>query len=268
MVDDKTTHLKMPLPHPSNLLGEDVLRLAQALTLADAAIKALQTAMATAQNTLGTHGHSAASATAAGFMSANDKAKLDGIAAGANAYAHPASHPASIITQDANNRFMTDAERTKLSGIAAGATAYSHPASHPASIITQDANNRFVSDAEKQAWSNKMPVGLWGHAGPCVQVTDFNVTPAANAFLMASAATGAPNATGWWMVHQMVHNADWKTQIAYGFAGNDGQIVMRHLTHNGTWGAWSANLVVSAAEKAAWNAAAATAGGGEAFSAF
>ncbi|PUE20350.1 pyocin knob domain-containing protein [Limnohabitans sp. WS1] len=263
MVDDKTPHLQMPLPHPSNLLGEDVLRLAQALTLADAAIKALQTAMATAQNTLGTHGHAAATAAAAGFMAAADKAKLDGIAAQANAYSHPAEHPPSIIKQDAGNRFMTDLERQKLAGIEASANAYAHPAEHPPSIIKQDTNNRLVSDAEKQAWSNKMAVGLWGHAGPCVSVTDFNVTPDANAFLMASAATGAPNATGWWLVQQMVHNNRWKTQIAYGFAGNDGQIVMRQMFDT-AWGAWSANLVVSDAEKAAWNSG----GGGEAFSAF
>ncbi len=36
------------------------------------------------------HSHSAASASAAGFMSAADKQKLDGVAAGANNYAHPA----------------------------------------------------------------------------------------------------------------------------------------------------------------------------------
>lgn len=111
MVDDKTPHLQMPLPHPSNLLGEDVLRLVQALQIADAAIKAVQAAMATANQTLAAHGHSAATAAVAGFMSATDKAKLDGIAGGANAYSHPASHPASMVTQDANNRFVSDAEK-------------------------------------------------------------------------------------------------------------------------------------------------------------
>lgn len=267
MVDDKTPNLQMPLPHPSNLLGEDVLRLVQALQIADTAIKALQTAVATANQSLTAHGHSAATAATAGFMSATDKAKLDGIAANANAYSHPATHPASVIAQDANNRFMTDAERAKLAGIAANANAYAHPATHPASIIAQDANNRFVSDAEKAAWAAKMAVGFLGHAGPCVGVTDFNATPDANGFFMASNALGAPNTTGWWLVQQMVHNARWKTQIAYGFAGNDRQIVMRQMTDNGTtgvWGAWSANLVVTAAEKAAWNSG----GGGEAFSAF
>ncbi len=126
-----------------------------------------------------THTHANASTTVAGFMSDADKVKLDGVAAGANnfTYAHPANHPASVIVQDASNRFVTDAEKTtwsakaetththaaatttvagfmsdvdkvKLDGISAGATAYVHPANHPASIITQDASNRFVTDAE------------------------------------------------------------------------------------------------------------------------
>ena len=34
-------------------------------------------------------------------------------------------------------------------------TVYKHPDKHPASIITQDANNRFVTDAEKAAWNAK-----------------------------------------------------------------------------------------------------------------
>lgn len=55
--------------------------------------------------------HANASTSVAGFMSATDKTKLDGVATGANAYTHPANHPASIITQDASNRFVTDAEK-------------------------------------------------------------------------------------------------------------------------------------------------------------
>lgn len=36
-----------------------------------------------------------------------------------------------------------------------GVTAYTHPASHPPSIIAQDASNRFVTDAEKSTWNGK-----------------------------------------------------------------------------------------------------------------
>lgn len=53
----------------------------------------------------------AATTSAAGLMSAVDKAKLDNVAAGANNYVHPASHPASMITPDAMHRFVTDTEK-------------------------------------------------------------------------------------------------------------------------------------------------------------
>lgn len=95
-----------------------------------------------------------ASTTEAGRMSAADKVKLNGVAAGANNYTHPSTHPPSIIAQDASNRFMTDAERTKLSGIAAGANAYVHPSTHPATIITEDSTHRFVTDANKAEWDS------------------------------------------------------------------------------------------------------------------
>ncbi|WP_259391658.1 tail fiber protein [Paenibacillus sp. 1011MAR3C5] len=49
----------------------------------------------------------------------------------------------------------TTAEKSKLAGIAAGANNYAHPSTHPPSIIAQDANSRFVSDAEKSTWNAK-----------------------------------------------------------------------------------------------------------------
>ena len=62
-----------------------------------------------------THSHGDATTGASGFMSATDKAKLDGVASGATNYTHPANHSPSIITQDANNRFVTDAEKAAWS---------------------------------------------------------------------------------------------------------------------------------------------------------
>lgn len=58
------------------------------------------------------HTHTAATTAAAGFMSAADKTKLDGIATGANKYIHPDAHPATMVTQDSTHRFITDTERT------------------------------------------------------------------------------------------------------------------------------------------------------------
>ena len=91
-----------------------------------------------------------------------EKTKLGTVEPGANNYSHPATHPASIIVQDADNRFMTDVERNKLAGISAGATNYQHPANHAPSIISQDANNRFVTDAQIAAWNSKADAGLTG----------------------------------------------------------------------------------------------------------
>lgn len=54
-----------------------------------------------------------ASPAADGLMSAADKSKLNGIAAGANNYVHPGSHPATMITEDVTHRFATDAEKAK-----------------------------------------------------------------------------------------------------------------------------------------------------------
>lgn len=58
-----------------------------------------------------------------GLMSKEDKAKLDGVEAQANKYEHPANHPASVIAQDANNRFVTDAEKATWNGKANNAPA-------------------------------------------------------------------------------------------------------------------------------------------------
>ena len=76
------------------------------------------------------HAHGAATASAAGFMSAADKSKLDSVAEGANNYSHPTNHPASIITQDAENRFVTDAEKAAWNSKEAGGTAEAAMTAH------------------------------------------------------------------------------------------------------------------------------------------
>ncbi|AWK04727.1 hypothetical protein HYN56_11030 [Flavobacterium crocinum] len=46
---------------------------------------------------------------------------------------------------------LSDTEITRLATL----SNYVHPANHPASIITQDTGNRFVSDTEKSSWNSK-----------------------------------------------------------------------------------------------------------------
>ncbi|WP_342417183.1 pyocin knob domain-containing protein [Paenibacillus sp. FSL R10-2782] len=71
----------------------------------------------------GVHTHANATPTTPGFESAADKAKLDGIEAGANNYVHPVTHPPSIIVQDTSNRFVTDAEKAAWDAKAETTTA-------------------------------------------------------------------------------------------------------------------------------------------------
>lgn len=66
------------------------------------------------------------------------------------------THPAAT---DTDAGFMSVAQVNKLAGIADNANNYTHPANHPPAIITQDANNRFVTDAEKAAWNAKVATG-------------------------------------------------------------------------------------------------------------
>lgn len=66
----------------------------------------------------------------------NYKSKLDGIAAGATKTENSSTN---------GNIKINGAEQT----------VYTHPANHPASVITQDSNNRFVSDIEKVSWNAK-----------------------------------------------------------------------------------------------------------------
>ena len=50
---------------------------------------------------------------------------------------------------------FTSEEKTKLSGIEEGANKYIHPSTHPASMIVETSEKRFVSDIEKATWNAK-----------------------------------------------------------------------------------------------------------------
>jgi len=62
---------------------------------------------------------------------------------------------ANIAELNAIEQAFTTALKNKLDGIAANANNYTHPANHPPAIISQDATNRFVTDAEKTTWNAK-----------------------------------------------------------------------------------------------------------------
>lgn len=83
------------------------------------------------------HGHSNATTGVAGYMSAADKSKLDGIEANARADQTGAEIKAAYEGMADTNAF-TDSEKTKLSGIAAGAQVNPSASSMLASLLTVD----------------------------------------------------------------------------------------------------------------------------------
>lgn len=68
---------------------------------------------------------------------------------------YPITTSENLRLKDSEN-FMSDEEKAKLAGVAEGATKYNHPATHGASMIRQDKNNRFVADDEKAVWYAKL----------------------------------------------------------------------------------------------------------------
>ena len=75
----------------------------------------------------------------------------------------------------------TTAEKTKLAGVADNANNYAHPSTHPASIITESTSRRFVSDTQIAVYSGKQDalsesdnVSLSGNV---VDLTETGVAP-------------------------------------------------------------------------------------------
>lgn len=172
-IDDRTPYQHYPKPNPDNLLQDDAPRLRDALDAIDADIHAkLDAATYTASDvltklagvdgngsgldadlldgihasgfSLSTHGHAAATTSAAGFLSASDKAKLDGIESGAQVNtvtsvntatgavvltatdvgAATSGHGHAAATPSAAG-FLSAVDKTKLDGIGALANVQS-----------------------------------------------------------------------------------------------------------------------------------------------
>lgn len=62
----------------------------------------------------------------------------------------------TAVVTTAKSGLMSSADKTKLDGVATGANNYTHPATHPPTVIAQNASNRFVTDTEKSVWNGKL----------------------------------------------------------------------------------------------------------------
>lgn len=93
-------------------------------------------------------------ATTAAFTLA-DESKLDGLSNYTHPTTHSISEVSGLQAELDSKVDDSQVLTNVPAGAVFTDTIYTHPASHPASIITQDANNRFVTDAEKTAWNQK-----------------------------------------------------------------------------------------------------------------
>lgn len=128
---------------------------------------------------------------------------LNGLKQWATIYTHPTTSGNKHIPSGgaANQVLKYSADGTAVWGTDEN-TIYTHPTNHLPSIITQDANNRFVTDVEKATWNGKAnpPTAVtatlsttWTGSGPYTQsVTVSGVTSTNNITVsLASTATQA-----------------------------------------------------------------------------
>ncbi|MGL5316810.1 MAG: hypothetical protein ACRC92_26370 [Peptostreptococcaceae bacterium] len=176
-----------------------------------------------------------------GLMSAADKVKLNGIATGANNYSHPPTHPASVIVQDANNRFVTDAEKTAWNGKA--------NASHGNHVPTvQTANNQIFLRNDGN-WATVTPANIGAatanHGHTSVESATYmsiNNTESKSVgrlqFFQTSGNTAIMPGGGWYSLLRMQHggyaNGYWQ-DLAISF-DSDNLYFRRNV--NGSLGSW------------------------------
>jgi hypothetical protein len=133
-----------------------------------------------------------ATETNAGLLSPAEKTKLSGLQSALD----------TKVDKATGKSLLSDSEIARLATL----NNYTHPANHQPSIITQDANNRFVTDAEKATWNAKQSISQKntanGYAGlgsdgklissqlPSITISDTFVTANQAAMLAVTAETG------------------------------------------------------------------------------
>jgi hypothetical protein len=118
--------------------------------------------------------HGVATQSAAGFISTSDKTKLDNIAIGANNYTHPASHPASMITEDATHNFVTTIEKSTWNSSISDIDATSVTLSHGLNNVTVSSNGVDTVPFNVLNIKGRTLVNLLGRDGNCEDVSKFN----------------------------------------------------------------------------------------------
>jgi hypothetical protein len=166
--------------------------------------------------------HAIATQTEAGFHSIPDKIKIDGIEAGANKYVHPVSHPPSIITQDAGNRFVTDAEKAAWNAKAAQTDVGSIT-----SLLTNNKSNTVAAINELFTSASN------GKTAVAAAITGKGI-PASGADTFAQLATKVSAIEDW--VYKSGNIVQAKSEGKPSFGSTPTTIAVLEITKGGTFG--------------------------------
>lgn len=104
--------------------------------------------------------------------------------------------------------------------------------------VTSDTST--ISDIMNYAGDNRLAFGLGGN---CINMltTDLDSYPAKTGFYMGHDGANRPTTVytsdDWWYVEQLVHNDDYRVQIARSFF--DGNRQYQRVKENGTWKVWA-----------------------------
>lgn len=189
------------------------------------------------------HSHAAAGTSQAGYMSATDKTKLDGIAAGANNYAHP--------TGDGNLHVpatgTTNAGKVLTAGATAGSISWQTPAAAGVTSVSANApivssggtapilsmpaasssQNGYLSSSDWVTFNNKGNGSVTSVTGNgCISVANGSTTPSISIADATTSASGAMSAADKTKLNGIAAGA-----TAYSHPSGDGNL---HVPATGT----------------------------------
>ncbi|WP_214810958.1 pyocin knob domain-containing protein [Exiguobacterium sp. s127] len=177
-----------------------------------------------------------ATTSVSGLMSGADKTKLNGVSNGATKTVNSATN--GNINIDGTDQVV-----------------YAHPTTHPPSIIAQDASNRFVSDTEKASYAAKeTPTGAQTKADAAlnaakayaVNMATTGTTTDPNATLEGYILTNHVNSPGlglYWHIETRFYSSVSATanrsQTAQAYNSSNPRLFIRNYYSSYGWSAWN-----------------------------
>ena len=116
-----------------------------------------------------------------GLMSKEDKKKLDSIDPGISNYEHPEVHPATMIVEDSNHRFITDKEREKWDN-AASSSKLATPESD--GLLSKEDKAKLDEITNPRTHELSLSYSKWSEEAPYIQtLTVPGIHPKSNTYI-------------------------------------------------------------------------------------